>query len=101
MPPLFLSRGKNTLNLMVGNDKPSLLDYNANKSEIMSFSMDGKRYYEKLGAIMQALPVSGGEQAGQKETLDLITSMGKVSGQFKEEIYADERGLVVDYHIHY
>ncbi len=78
VPPLFLSRGKNTLNLMVGNDKPSLLDYNANKSEIMSFSMDGKRYYEKLGAIMQALPVSGGEQAGQKETLDLITSMGNV-----------------------
>jgi hypothetical protein len=101
VPPLSLSRGKNALNVMVGNDKPSLLDYKADKPEIMSFGMDGKRYYEKLGAFMQALPVTGGEQIEQKEALDLITSMGKVSGQFKEEIYADKRGLVIDYHVQY
>ncbi len=101
VPPLSLSRGKDTLNLMIGNDKPDLLDNKTDKPEIMSFSMDGKRYYEKLGAIMQALPVATDEQAEQKETLDLITSMGKVSGQFKEEVYADERGLIIDYHVQY
>ncbi len=101
VPPLSLSRGKKTLNVMVGNDKPELVDYKSGQNEMMTFAMDGKRYYEKLGKIMQVIPVPGNEQAGQKETAKLFTSMGKISGQFKEEIYADERGLVVDYHVRY
>ena len=101
VPPLSLSRGKNSLNIMVGNDKPSLVDYKSDQSNMMTFAMDGKRYYEKLGKIMQAMPTPKKEKQEQEDALKLITSMGKISGKLKEEIYADKRGLVVDYHIQY
>ena len=103
LPPISLSQGDKKLNIMLGNDKPKLVDYKSKKSEIISFSMDGKRYYEKLAKIMEGMPVSKNKVAGkeQKDAISLFKSIGEMSGKFKQEISADKRGLVIDYHVQY
>jgi len=65
--------------------------------------LDGKRYYEKLAKIMEAMPVSKNKAVGkeQKDAISLFKSIGGMSGKFKQEISADERGLVIDYHVQY
>lgn len=103
LPPISLSQSDKTLNVMLGNDKPKLVDYTSKKPEILSFSLDGKRYYEKMAKIMEAMPVSKDKKTGkeQKDAISLFKSIGGMSGKFKEEISADERGLVIDYHVQY
>jgi len=97
VPPLSISRSDKSLNIMVGNDKPELVDYKGEKKEMMTFAVDGKRYNEILGNIMKNIPQS-------KSTPDIskmMTAMGKLMANIKEEITADKRGLVIDYHIKY
>ncbi len=121
LPPIFLSQKDKTLNIMIGNDKPTLTDYKPGKPEMMILGMDGKRYYSKMASIMKALPpVMPGKSASltnkadksakqqineikaqQVQAYQMMKTMAELSGKLQEEIYADERGLVVDYHIKY
>lgn len=103
VPPISLSRGEKILNVMVGNDKPVLVTYKSKKPEILSFNMDGKRYYEKMTKLMESMPQKATTKTGkeQEEALAIFKSIGGMSGQIKEKIYADDRGLVIDYHIQY
>jgi len=103
IPPVSLSQSDKTLNVMIGNEKPKLVDYKAKKPEIMSFSIDGKRYYEKVAKIMEAMPAYNSKKVAkeQQDSVALFKSIGAMSGKFKEEISADDRGLIIDYHIKY
>lgn len=99
IPPIYLSRGEKQLNIMVGNDKPTLTDYKSTEPEIMSFSIDEKRYYEKMSSVMKAIPGSDNKQ--DKDTADMIKSMSGMMGKGFQRIYGDKRGLVIDYHVRY
>ncbi len=103
LPPISLSQGDKKLNIMIGNDTPKLVDYKTKKANILFFSMDGKRYYEKLAKIIKAMPASKNKKTGkeQQEAVALFKSIGAISGKFQQKISADERGLVIDYHIQY
>ena len=100
VPPIYLSRSAKSLNLMVGNDKPSLKDYKRSTPEIMSFAMDGKRYYQQLAQIMKTLP-SGGDSADQEEVSNIMEAMGEMMGSYDQQVTADKRGLVLSYQIQY
>lgn len=99
VPEIFLNRTKDTLNIMVGNDKPKLKEYKKDTPEILSFSMDGKRYYEKFSQIMKAMPQTKGED--QEQVSKMMESIGKMSGTTQQEVTADKRGLIINYHIQY
>lgn len=99
VPPIYLSRSDNSLNIMVGNDKPKLKDHKNDKAEIFTTAMDGKRYYEKLASVMKALPPEKGTD--QEKISKMMDSMGSMMGKFQQEVHADKRGLVIDYHIQY
>jgi len=101
MPPVFISRSDKSLNIMVGNDKPALKDYSSKTPEIMILAMDGKRYYEKVSSIIKTLPKSSMKSSADDEALKMIDSMGGLMGSITEEVSADERGLVIDYHFTY
>ena len=99
LPPIFLSRSAKSLNVMIGNDKPKLKPYTNKLPEMMSFGMDGKRYYEKLTAVMKALPQT--KASNGEDPLKMLEKMGKTMGNYQQEITADKRGLVIDYHVSY
>jgi hypothetical protein len=99
IPPIYLSRGEKQLNIRVGKKKPTFIDYKSSEPEIMSFSIDEKRYYEKLSTIMKAIPEENSKQS--KETADIIKSMSGLMGKGFQRIRADKRGLIIDYHIQY
>ncbi len=103
VPPLSISRGAKSLNIMVGNDKPELKDYKSETPEMMVIAVDGKRYYEIIGNVMKVLPKPKGMKADDSddEALNLMTTMGNMMGKIKEEIFADKRGLVINYHVQY
>lgn len=103
LPPLSISRGEKVLNIMVGTDKPVLIDYKSEKPEIMSLAIDGKRYYEIFANIMKALPKPKNAAKGSDnvDALKMMETMGGMMGSIKEEITTDQRGLVVNYHIQY
>lgn len=97
VPPIYLSRSANALNIMVGNDKPALKDYK-NDTPQMSFSgIDGNRYMEKFSQIMKSMP----NLPKDAEELKIFDSMQGMSGKFLSETSADERGLVINYHLQY
>jgi len=64
---------------------------------MMSFAVDGKRYYEILGNVMKSIPQS----KSNPDVSEMMTTMGKLMANIQEEITADKRGLVIDYHIKY
>jgi len=99
LPPLSISRSDTAINIMIGNDKPALKDYKSDKAEIMSFAMDGKRYYKILTNVMKTLPKA--KDAQDEGVIDMMESMGSLMGKIQEEIHADKRGLVIDYHLQY
>jgi len=99
LPEISLNRTKDTLNIMIGNDKPKLKDYKSDKPEILSFGMDGKRYYEKFTQLMKAIPQAKG--ADQDQATKMMEAMGKMSGKIQQEVTADKRGLVINYHMQY
>jgi len=103
VPPLFISRSKESINIMVGNDKPDLKDYKSEVPELMSFAIDGKRYYEILTKVMKAAPKSKYKSAAANDdgVMEMMETMGSMSGKIQQEITADKRGLVVNYHIQY
>jgi hypothetical protein len=99
VPPLSISRSDTAINIMMGNDKPSLKDYKNETPEIMSIAMDGKRYYEIITKVMKTMQKTKG--ANDEAVVDMMESMGGMMGKIQEEIHADKRGLVIDYHIQY
>lgn len=101
IPPISISRSDKAINFMIGNDKPELKDYKGTKPEIMSFALDGKRYYEIIGNVLKVVPQSNATGADTKELAEMMTSMGGMMGKVQQEISADKRGLVIDYHIQY
>lgn len=100
VPPIYLNRSAKTLNIMVSNDKPSLIDYKSTKPEIMSFAMDGKRYYQQIAQIMKTFPSKGGQNESKK-LADIMETTGEMMGRYDQQVTADKRGLVVNYQIHY
>ncbi len=100
LPPLSISRSKDSINIMMGNDKPNLVDYKNEVPELMSFAMDGKRYYEVIINVMKSLPVTKGKDETDDVT-KMMETMGSMMGKIKQEITADKRGLVVNYHVQY
>jgi hypothetical protein len=100
VPPLSISRSKDSINIMIGNDKPNLVDYKSDVPELMSFAVDGKRYYEIITNVMKAIPARKGKD-GMEDMTEMMENMGGMMGKVKEEITADKRGLVVNYHIQY
>lgn len=101
LPPVYLSRSAKSLNIMVGNDKPEMKDYSSKTPEIMVFAMDGKRYYEKLSGILKTLPKAKVQTRKDEDAMKLIESMGGMAGNMTQEIFADDRGLVMNYHVKY
>ncbi len=103
LPPIFVSRGEKVLNILVGDKKPNLIEYAKKIPEMMSFSMDGTRYYEVIASIMKSIPKSkyskGTDEA--KQAADAMQKVSKMMGSFQKEITADKRGLVINYHINY
>lgn len=94
VPPISVSRTENTLNLMVGNDKPTLVDYSSSIPEILISGMNSKRYYEKLSELM---PMNVADETSMK----IINSMGDMTGNVDTVISADGRGLAINYKIEY
>lgn len=103
VPPISLSREEKTLNIMVGNDNPALVEYKKTKPEVLSFSIDGKRYYEIMEKVLDSIPTPANKKGKkeQEQSLALFKAMENMSGNIQQEIYADERGLVIDYHVQY
>jgi len=94
VPDIYLSKGEKSLNIMVGNNKPSLKDYKNDKPQISFTGVDGKRYMEKLSSIMKkAMP--------DNKDMKMLESAGTMSGKFLSETSADKRGLVVNYNLMY
>lgn len=101
LPPVYLSRSAKSLNIMIGNDKPVLKDYKNATPEISSFSMNGKRYYQKISEVMKAIPKSKGKGAEDEDVFKMMTAVGDMMGIYNQEITADKRGLVINYHVNY
>ncbi|MEE9310308.1 MAG: hypothetical protein V3U64_04750 [Cocleimonas sp.] len=107
VPPLYVSRSDTAINIMIGNDKPEMLEYKGDVPELMSFAIDGKRYYEIITKVLNAIPVR--EEEGQtdkadkerEEMTEMMETMGTMTGKIRQEISADKRGLVVNYHMQY
>jgi len=102
VPPLSISRSKESINIMIGNDKPTLVDYKSDVPELMSFAMDGKRYYEIITNVMKSLPTAKNNNKNEMEDVTaMMETMGGMMGKVKQEITADKRGLVINYHVQY
>lgn len=99
VPPLSISRSDTAINIMIGNDKPELKDYKSEMPEILSIAMDGKRYYEIITKVMKTLPKP--KDSKDEAAIEMMESMGGMMGKIQEEIYADKRGLVIEYHVQY
>lgn len=99
VPDVFLSRTSDTLNILIGNDKPKLKAYKSDKAELFTSSMNGKRYYEKFSQIMKAIPQ--GKADDQEQASKMMEAMGEMSGNIQQEVTADKRGLVINYHVQY
>ncbi len=99
LPPLSVSRSDTAINIMMGNDKPLLKDYKSDTPEIMSSAMDGKRYYEILAKVIKTMPKPKGSK--DDAVTEMMESMGGMMGKVQQEIHADKRGLVIDYHLQY
>ena len=97
VPPISISRTENTLNLMVGNDKPALKKYLSGVPAIMIMGINSKRYYEKLSSIMK--PMAG--KSSDQTIINMMSSIGDTAGNVQQEITADKRGLAFNYHIQY
>ncbi|GAA0419777.1 hypothetical protein GCM10009133_30240 [Cocleimonas flava] len=94
VPDIYLSKSDKSLNIMVGNDKPSLVEYKNDKPQISFSGIDGKRYMEKIASIMKkAMP--------DNKDVEMMESVGGMSGKFLSETSADKRGLVINYHLMY
>lgn len=98
-PDVYLSRTAKSLNIMVGNDKPALKDYKSDTAEIMSISLDGKRYYGQLANIMKMMPKDSSKDAA--DASKMMESMGDMMGNIEEIFSADKRGLVINYSVKY
>ncbi len=101
VPPLSISRSKESINIMIGNDKPALVEYKSDAPELMSFAMDGKRYYEIIANVMKAIPAAKSKDKNMDDVTKMMETMGGMMGKIKEEITADKRGLVINYHVQY
>jgi hypothetical protein len=102
VPPLSISRSDKSINIMMGNDKPELKDYKSEKNSLMSFALDGKRYYGIMAKMMKNLPAGkGAKELKVSGVAELMEGMGDMTGQVQQEITADKRGLVIDYYIQY
>lgn len=99
LPPISISRSDKAINLMIGNDKPELKDYKGEKPEIMTFAIDGKRYYEIIGNVLKVAPQ--GKGANTEDLAEMMSSMGGMMGKVQQEISADKRGLVIESHVQY
>ena len=97
VPPILVSRTENTLNLMVGNDKPTLVDYSSKIPEILISGMNSKRYYEKLTQLMP----KGAMKPSDESVLKIFDSMGDMAGNINTAVSADGRGLAINYNIEY
>ena len=94
VPDIYLSKSEKSLNIMVGNDKPSLIEYKNDKPQMSFSGIDGKRYMEKLSSIMKkAMP--------DNKDMEMLESAGTMSGKFLTETSADKRGLVINYNLMY
>jgi len=99
VPPISINRSDKAINLMIGNDKPKLKDYKGEKPEMMSFAVDGKRYYEILGNVLKVAPQGRGTDT--KDLAEMMSSMGGMMGKVQQNITADKRGLVIESHVKY
>jgi len=100
LPPVYLSRTAKSLNVMVGNEKPNLTDYKRTTPEIMSLTMDGKRYYQQMANVMKMIPTKSSET--DKENFSkIMETTGDMMGIYDQQISADKRGMVFSYQIHY
>jgi len=99
VPDIYLSRTAKSLNIMVGNDKPALKDYKGDTPEIMSITLDGKRYYKQLTNIMKMIPKDGSKD--EADIAKMMESMGDMMGNIEEIFTADKRGFVIDYSVTY
>lgn len=100
VPPIYLSRGEKSLNIMIGNDKPKLKDYSETRPIITFFGMDGKRYYEKLATAMKAIP-SPDSGKDKEQAAKIMETLKNMMGDYQQEVTADKRGLVVNYRLNY
>ncbi len=101
LPPISISRSDKAINFMIGNDKPELKDYKGEKPEIMTFALDGKRYYEIIGNVLKVAPQSKTTGMDSEELAEMMSSMGGMMGKVQQEVSADKRGLVFDSHVQY
>ncbi len=101
LPDIYLSRSDKSLNIMVGNNKPKLKFYKKTVPEITSFSMDMKRYYKKLASIMSKIPRQKGKDEDGEKVIKMMSSIGDMMGEYQQEVIADKRGLVINYHVNY
>ncbi|KAG1657103.1 Cys-tRNA(Pro)/Cys-tRNA(Cys) deacylase YbaK [Nymphon striatum] len=74
VPDIYLSKSEKSLNIMVGNDKPSLTEYKNDKPQISFTGIDGKRYMEKLSSIMK-------KTMPDNKDLKIIESAGTMSAE--------------------
>jgi len=102
VPDIFLSRTAKSLNIMVGNKKPDLVDYKGTAPEMLSIHLDGKRYYEKMANVMEMIPQPASkDQPDQENVTKMMKNMGGLMGNIEEVFTADKRGFVIRYNITY
>ncbi len=94
VPDIYLSKSEKSLNIMVGNDKPSLMEYKNDKPQMSFTGIDGKRYMEKVASMMKKV-------MPDNKDMEMLESATGMSGKFLSETSADRRGLVINYNLMY
>lgn len=93
---IFLSQTDSAINVFVGDDKPALKAHKNSVSEISFSSMNFKSYMKTLAGLIEAFP-----KDENTPDLEMLKKVGETGGLLKSTSSADERGLVINYHIDY
>jgi len=95
-PDVFLSQSEKAINILIGNDKPTLSAHKNDTLEISFSSLDYKGYMKILTGIFDTLPSDG-----DSLDFDIFKKLSENVGTINSTTSADKRGLVVNYNIKY
>ncbi len=97
LPPIWINRTERTLNLLIGTNTFNLKEYFSGPPAILIMAMNSKRYYEKLTSFLGSLE----QNESDANITEMMSAIGNTTGNVQQEIYADKRGLALNYHIQF
>jgi len=98
LPPIWINRTERTLNLLVGTNTFKLKEYFSGPPAMLISAINSKRYYAKVSSFFDSLKRTTSSDTAVKEMMGAI---GNYAGNNQQEVYADKRGLVFNYHLQY